>query len=761
MATFFEALFAFLFKYRPAVFAQGRLAWRPPVPAEWIALGLAIAALVVVLAYARARGRTRSADRMLLATLRLAILALVGFALLRPTLVLSTVVPQQNYVGVLLDDSRSMRIADAGGGARGERIAAEIQDPEGELARALAENFQLRYFRFSDQARRLGVDEPLTFSGGATRLAPALTTARAELGSLPLSGLVVVSDGADNAATGLSETLLSLRAAGIPVFTVGVGVDRFERDIELSRVSVPRSALRGSALVVDLMVAQSGYGGRTVPVQVEDGGRIIAVEDVELPRDGEPSTVRVHFTLEEPGARRVRFRIPPQDAELIAENNEQEAVILVRGTREKILYFEGEPRWELKYLRRAVAEDSSLQLVTLQRTADQKFLRLDVDSAGELYGGFPQTREELFGYRALVLGSVEASFFTHDQLQMIADFVAARGGGLLVLGGRAALAEGGYTGTPVAEVLPITLTATRDTTFFAELDVRPTRAGLGHAALRVAESEPEAERRWQTLPALTTVNRVGAVKPGATALLTGSAAGISQPVLAYQRYGRGLALTFAVQDTWLWQMHADIPLEDQTHERLWRQLLRWLVSDVPDRVVAGTASDHAAPGEPVRITAAVADERYLRVNDGRVMAEVTTPAGEHLEVPLEWSLTSDGEYRGSFTPAEPGLHEIRVRAERGDLAEESAPTYVQVTESTAEFYGAQRREPLLRRIAAETGGRYYDASALAGLAEDLAHTGRGVTVQEERELWDMPIVLVLALLLLAAEWGYRRRRALL
>jgi uncharacterized membrane protein len=760
MATFFESLFAFLFKYRPAVFEQGRLAWRPPVPAAWILVGLSLAVLLVIVTYARARGKTRTPDRLLLATLRIAILAIVGFALMRPTLVLSSVVPQQNWVGVLLDDSRSMRIADAGGEARGAVAAAQFTDRGSELARTLAETFQLRYFRFAGQTSRIDPTEPLTFGGAATRLAPALTAARAELGSLPLSGLVVVSDGADNAATGLSETLLSLKAAGIPVFTVGVGADRFERDIELTRVNVPRSALRGSALVVDLMLAQNGYGGRTVPVQVEDGGRIIAVEDVELPRDGEPSAVRVNFTLAEPGARRVRFRIPPQDGELIAENNEQEAVITVRGAREKILYFEGEPRWELKYLRRAVAEDSSLQVVALQRTADQKFLRLDVDSAGELYGGFPTTREELFTYRALVLGSVEASFFTHDQLQMIADFVAERGGGLLVLGGRSAFAEGGYAGTPVAEALPVTLTAARDTTYFAELDVRPTSAGLVHAALRVADDEPGAERRWQTLPPLTTVNRVGAVKPGATALLTGSGAGVNQPVLAFHRYGRGIAMAFAVQDTWLWQMHAAVPLEDQTHERLWRQLLRWLVNDAPDRVVAGTSSDHAAPGEPVRITATVADERYLRVNDGRVNAEVITPAGASLDVPLEWSLTSDGEYRGSFTPTEPGLHEIRVHAERAGTTHGSAPTYVQVSESTAEFYGAQRREPLLRRIASETGGRYYDAASLDGLVEDISHAGRGATVREERELWDMPIVLILALLLLATEWGYRRWRAL-
>ena len=388
-----ESIFTFLFKYRLALFEQGRLGLRPPVPAAVLLLGAAAIAVVVVLTYSRARGKASRRERLVLAGVRLGVVALLTFALLRPTLLLSSVVPQQNYLGILIDDSRSMGIPAEDGAARGQAAVSAITDPGSPLARSLREKFQLRYYRFSTQARRFEPGEPLAFEGGGTRVAPALATARADLGSLPLSGLVLVTDGADNAAGGISETLLSLKAAGVPVFTVGVGEDRFARDVELTRVTVPRSALRGSALVVDLMVAQTGYGGRTVPLQVEDGGRIIASQDVALPREGEPGAVRVSFTLDEPGARRVRFRIPAQEGERLAQNNEQEAVIVVRAGREKILYLEGEPRWELKFIRRAVAADSNLQVVGLQRTAPNKYLRLDVDSAGELFGGFPRTRD--------------------------------------------------------------------------------------------------------------------------------------------------------------------------------------------------------------------------------------------------------------------------------------------------------------------------------------------------------------------------------
>jgi hypothetical protein len=144
--------------------------------------------------------------------------------------------------------------------------------------------------------------------------------------------------------------------------------------------------------------------------------------------------VRVQFTAGERGRRRFRFRVPAQDGERCSENNQQEALIHVRDGREKILYFEGEPRFEVKFLRRAVARQQPAARGAAAHGRG-KFLRLDVDSAGELFSGFPTTREELFSYRALVLGSVEASHFTHEQLRMIAEFVSERGGGLLMLGG--------------------------------------------------------------------------------------------------------------------------------------------------------------------------------------------------------------------------------------------------------------------------------------------------------------------------------------
>ncbi|MBW3536073.1 MAG: hypothetical protein KY453_12810 [Gemmatimonadetes bacterium] len=438
-------------------------------------------------------------------------------------------------------------------------------------------------------ADRLAVVEPL---------AGALDAAREELAGVPLSGMVVVSDGADNSGRRLEEALVPLQAASIPVFTVGLGEEALSPDLEMGRVEAPRTVLQGTSLMVDVVVRARGIRARSVPLVVEDEGRLLATQDVELAGDGEPAVARVQVTLDEPGTRRLRFRVPVQDGERVDRNNEREVAIGVRDVREKVLYFEGEPRYEVGFLRRAVRDDENLQVVVLQRTAENKFLRLDVDTGEELAGGFPTTREELFRYRGLVLGSVEASFFTHDQLAMIADFVSQRGGGLLALGGRNAFAEGGYAGTPVAEALPVLLEAPADdpVAAFAELRVRPTLAGRSHPATRIAPAD-SLEAVWERLPALTSLNDVRRLKPGATGLLAGSPpSGEDRIVLAHHRYGRGKVMALPVQDTWTWQMHADVPLEDESHETFWRQLLRWLVDGVPEPVEGRLARERVEPG---------------------------------------------------------------------------------------------------------------------------------------------------------------------
>src|SRR5690242_7838497 len=799
MANWLESLFAFLFKYRPAVFEKGDFAFGSPRSVIVLLLLGALIGVPAILTYAAVRGKSTRRDRWILGALRGVAILLLVFCLFRPMLLLSAAVPQRNYVGVLIDDSRSMQIADVDAGdarpqTRADVVRHLVAGPDSSIRKALGDRFLVRYFRFSSATQRIASADDVSFSGTSTRLGDAIEHARQELEAVPLSGLVLFTDGADNARTPLGDELLSLRARSVPVFTVGIGREKFDKDIEIRRVETARTALKGSALVADVLVRQRGYGGQKVPLVVEDEGRVIASQDVALPSDGDLAPVRVHVALNDAGARTLTFRIAAQPGEQVTQNNAQQALVVVRDRREKTLYVEGEPRSEMAFIRRAVASDSNLQLVTLQRTAENTFQRFDVDNGEELAGGFPRTREELFRYRGIVLGSVDASLFTRDQLQMLADFVGVRGGGLLLLGGRHAFGEGGYAGTPLAPAMPVVIggEAVPDSlTFLADIKPELTPAGAASAATQIAGTEQKSSDRWKTLPPVTSVNFIRGIKPGAVILVNGvvptdgrtesapvAVRRYEQPVLAYQRFGKGLSIALPIQDTRLWQMDPTTPVDDPTFVTFWRQLLRWLTSDVPNRITVASASDVTGVRDPVALTAEVADSAFVMRNDARVVAHLTAPSGATRDLPMEWAVDRDGEYRATFTPEEAGNYEVVAEVDPGtgtttaSSARASADTtrdrrsdatYVRVnapTESSREFVDAEMRASLLQRIARETGGRFYTLANVASLPEDIALSKRGVTVVNQMDLWDMPFIFLMLVGLVCAEWAYRKKRGL-
>ncbi len=762
-----DAVVEFLLKYRPTAFERGTLAFDPVVPV-WVVLAVAAAALAVSLWALIRPGRAVSTPvRVALGTLRAGSIALLAWCLCRPVLVVAESLAQRNVVAVLVDDSRSMRIADMNDQPRAFTTRALVGGPDSVLLKALASRYQVRVYRTSANGRVPGVDA-LAFDGGRTRLLNAVTRVEDDLAGTPLSGVVVLSDGAENGNAGdgspsLTDQLATLRARGIPVYPVGIGSTRFAKDIEVTSLGFPRQALRNANVLLDVVITQRGFGGASLPIVVEDSGRIVASTTVRLSRDAESTPVRLHVPTPEAGARLLSVRVPVQAGELIAENNARRSLLTVRDRREKVLYLEGEPRPELKFARRAVDGDRQLQLVTLLRSARDKYLRLGVDDSLELVNGFPTSRAQLFAYRAIVLGSIEASFFTGDQLRMISDFVSERGGGLLMLGGREAFADGGYVGTAIADMVPVDMEVSTRTEEerLVPVSAVPTPDGLRHPALQLQGSDSVVAARWSTLPPLTTVNLLSRAKPGATVLLQGRTGerGLTRPLLVAQRYGRGRVLALGAQDDWLWQMHADIAVDDSTHEILWRQMLRWLVNDVPDRVEA-VADDAFGPGDAVPLRAIVRDSGYLRRNGAAVSASVMGPAGARQDVSFDWSVDRDGEYTAAFVPAGEGVQEVRVRAVSGADTTLSPPAYVRIAEPVEEYFGAERREGLLEQLARETGGRTYTPERATDVARDLNYSASGATTVRRLDLWDAPLVLIMLISMLAGEWVLRRRRGL-
>jgi len=750
----------FLFKYPAQMFSRGEIVLSGSL---WLYLALVAAAAVVIptlLKYRRATRPIAAADRAVLTLARLVVVAILLLALFQPVLSVANIISERTTVAVLLDDSVSMRIADEDGAARAAFVHSAFHPDSGAVSKALGQHRDPVFFRFSSDVSTLGAGRSMTFAGARTELGHALEELGNQIDLHSLAALVVVTDGAVTRGTALDAKLSAYRAADVPITTVGVGEPAFSRDIEVSAVSLPRRTLEGSSIVADVTITQRGFDGDTVKLLIEDDGEPTGVETITL-GSGEPvHTLRTRFTASDAGPRRLRFSIAPAEGEMLTENNARETVLEVEGDEQRILYFEGEPRFELKFLRRAVAQDENLRVVTMVRTAENKYYRLGIENPEELADGFPKTAEELFAYRGLILGSVEAGYFDAAQLELIAEFVSRRGGGLLMLGGRHALSSGGYANTPVGEVLPVILDDSRDEPIAVEVSVHPTPAGYGHPIGGIAVAE-DGSPSWKGLPPLKVLHPLTRAKPGAAVLLEGGARELPGPlaVLAEQRFGRGQALVLNVQNAWAWQMHHDVPLEDQTHETLWRQLLRWLVRDVPDAITIRTGIANPSPGESVEITAEVLDPAFRPHNGAHVSLTANTPIGDRTTLPMQWDAAEDGIYRARLVPEHAGLYEITVEARSGETVTTST-TNLSVGIVVPDNYRAELRESLLQHIADATGGRYLRAADVSALADALPVSTTGSSVQQRLVLWDMPIVFLAVLALIGFEWLYRRLRGL-
>lgn len=746
-------MFELLFKFEPELFSRGglELGWSwTAYAATALAIGVAV---YLLLGYARLTATALLRQRATLCGIRSALLALLLLVSLGPVLVVEIEEGIRGRVAVLIDDSLSMRIPDMDGRTRADFVEEFFAPGSGSLSKALAQRFDTQHFRFSGTVGPLAADEALSFSGSRTDIAAALEWLAREQQSSALAALVLVTDGGLDSRAPLGGALHALRAADIVVHAVAVGSERFATELDVVELSLPQTVLQGDSVDANVTLRHRGLGGRRVTLLIEDEDAIVAERLVTMPTDRDRSTVSVRLALTESGLRRVAARIAVEPGELITDNNVAQRTVAVRDTPVRVLHFEGEPRFEVKFLRRAVAADDNIRLVSLIRTAENKFYRLGVDSAEQLSGGFPNTDEALFGFDALVLGSVEAKLLSLAHQERIRDFVARRGGGLLLLGGSHSFAEGGYSGTVLAGLMPVVL-AEANGDYRAEVKVRPTVAGRNDPLLLPWQPNPGG--LWDRLPTLTVVNPLRRTKPGAIALLEGHD-GSSDPlvIFAHHRYGRGTVAVLAVRNTWRWQMHADIAIDDETHETLWRQLLRQLGLPAMAQVTLRVEPSRAALGQSVEVRAEALDAAYRPLQDADLQLQVATPLGDMDTIRLEQAVQGVG-YHAQFVAHETGRYELHVsRPGSGELG--AVDAFVEVTSAGGEFHDAELDLALLTRIAEGTGGRVFRAADVQAIPESIDPARGARTVVQRLELWDAPVLLLALLGLGCAEWLYRRR----
>lgn len=763
-------LVRFLFGHEQAVFANGRFGFDVRPGVVLLVLIAFLGSVFIYFIYIRPRWRLKTSTTATLVALRAGLLTLMVVLLLKPVVVVSSVIPRSSYIAVVVDDSLSMKLRDTPGSVTRletikQMLSQETPGKSSFLSR-LEEKFKTNLYGFSGTLSALRETNDLNGDGHSSDLAGALDETIKRSSGMPLSAVVVATDGASNVPRDLAATLRELRARDISVFAVGVGNISRPADAELTRINIPRRVLVGSRLNIEAFVGLTGYGATKVLLAIREDGRAVKTEEFNF-RGNDTQAVNLEIVPTTAGIHRYTVEVTPLDGEVTVENNKQDALVEVIPGPLRILYVEGEPRWELGKIRESLLpNEKNVTLVCLQRTGENKFYRQGVGSQGELVSGFPTTEEELFAYDALIIGSVEAGFFSADQLRNIEAFVARRGGGLLALGGRLAFDGGKYKGTTFEDLLPVSLTGNpiNDANSFTPV-YKPqlTGAGQSHPITRLTEDRGQNQKAWSELPPISVSEVLTGIKPGASVLLEAKKVDGSNsqlvPLLIQQRYGRGQTLALTASDTWRWRMRMDS--KNTAHETFWRQMLRYLVSRTPLQTEISSEQDVYALDDTVRIVADVRDKKFNAVSDARALARVTKPSGATIDVPLKFTtLNNVNSYDGEFKADELGQHKIDLIGSSSSLGTLSAKSDLLVSDLNREFYDAAQNSDLLKRIASETGGKYYTPAEAQSLLDDLTYRQSPYSERVTKDLWDMPINFMLIVGLLSGEWFLRKREGL-
>jgi len=747
-------MFEFFFKYPRTVFEKGEFVLLSGWPL-W-ALALAIAAVSGALGYHLYRSQDRERVPLgrqgLVWALQTLMAALLLALLWHPVIRVAALRPRQNVIAVLVDTSRSMAMKESAQ-SRLDKVQTALADG---WMKQLEDRFQVRLYGFNAQAERVDKLAELAANGNATRLGDALAGVLRETSTLPLGAVVVFTDGSDNAGSLERSVMAEIRQKKIPVHTVGVGRTEIPRDVELADVTVAERALPGSRLSARVSLRQRGLDGQRARLSVREGGRVLASRELTLASGQSLQTEDILFHSGDPGSRRLSISVEPLGGEEVTGNNTLTRVVQVLPGKRRILYIEGEPRWEFKFLKRAADEDASIHLVSLLRTSANKFYRQGVDGDKMLADGFPASAQELFQYQALIIGTIEANFFTPAQQEIIKEFVNRRGGSVLFLGGRKSFADGGWAASPLAEILPVRLSPGTATFQRRPVKVELTPQGRESLVCRLEEDVDKSAARWGKMPDLADYQATGELKPGAVALLNAQLAGSrSIPLLVLQNYGRGHTLVFATGGSWRWRMRQDH--KDTTHASFWQQLLRSMVAFTPGPVTLASDRPVYADLDRVKLRAETRTKTYEPANNATVVATLASESGETSTFELHPSPDQEGIYEADVTAAKPGTYRVEIVAHRNDEELGRDSLVFRREDGVAEnFHPAQNRD-LLEKIAQQAGGRYWELEEVAKLPREISFSDAGITTRENKDLWDLPAVFLTLVGLRACEWLLRRK----
>ena len=748
---------------------SGPLAWN---------LTLAVGAGGLLLYTYSREGRARPV-KIGLGIVRGLVLAFLLVLLNRPLLTLGQSRTEPSVLAVMIDDSISMRVRDASRGAasRLEAViealtAAKAAPAQVALLRELAKKHQVRLYRFDSDKEAISPEglTKLEPTGQHTQILPSIRGVLSDLQGQRLAGVVLLTDGRETPASALSEGLVAVKNFGVKVYPVAVGSDKAPTNIDIQSVSVQDSAFQGDIVNVRASVRGTGYpSGHAIALQVKDKktGRLLTVPGqpgetkVTLPEDGGVVEAEVQFKADEIGSLDLVVEAVKQQGEIDDEDNVRTAQVAVLDAKINVLYVDGYPRWEYRYLKNEMIRDKTVDISCLLTSADPTFAQ----EGDKPIKRFPESIEEMMEYDVVIFGDVDPRQFSDSQLALISDFVNRRGGGFgMVAGPRwSPLA---FKNTVIEGLLPVGISRVEEEDHGAgsiTQGFRPllTKEGSSSSIFRfLANREENAKFLAEQIQPIYWYVRGVTAKPGvgevyATHPNETGPDGRKAPLLVLGRYGAGRTLFSAIDDSWRWRYYTG----ESVFDTYWVQQIRYLARSKKlgqRRITFTSLRPGYQLGEQVRVMLRILDPQLLQQLPEQLRVEIVDGNGQVIR--HENLVRQEGQpelYVAAFTADRVGNFTVKLPQIAGQVEAQDLPVTVAVPR--LELTAPQVDRTFLTRLASETLGKVVELDKAPQVLPDMIQSAaRIIPVETSRPLWDAPLALTLFVLLITGEWVGRK-----
>jgi len=751
-------------------------AWRltslSTLPGWAIAIACVALCFAIWLSFRGIRAEPSALRRRVLVGLRAAAGLLLLVLLLEPGVELRAESRVRARIALLLDTSRSMRFPAAPNGvSRAEAMLTWLKSRLPDLS-ALASRFQIDVYGFDKELQSQDADKLAgqvqkadeIAQGPSTDIVGALSSAAAAgTGGRPLAGLIVASDGADNAE--LSEAMTpqatsELRKLGAPVFALPVGAQAL-KDLAIDKVVVDDFAFVRNQVTVDVSISARGFPSTDVPIVIKREGQIVAQKTVRVGGGQQRAEAKLSFVPDRTGKFAFQVAAPVYEGEALAQNNSRSFVLKVIRDRVRVVLVVGRPSWDVRFLRQLLKRDPNVDLISffILRTPGD-----DTHSSQDELSLIPFPTQEIFQEQLKTFDLVIFQDFGNrpwyhlsQYLDGIASYVRD-GGALAIVGGEQALSASDFATTAIDSVLPVNLTSGGPPVDETPAQVRLTDAGKRHPMTELVSGIAANEHAWARLPQLPGLNTIGSVKDNAQTLLV---AQDGRPVLVVGEVGRGRTLALTTDASWYWSfVAAGQELGPRAYETFWHGAIRWLVRDpalTPMRVTSERTT-FDPNGEPPALDVQVRGSDYGAAAGAQLKVQLSS-ADDATQRPASQAVAgADGTARLVLPPLPPGAYKAIVAAKRpdGSPVGEAEEAFV-VQPAGAELLQAAPRPEVLRAIADVTRGKLLDESERLDTLPFRDPERVEVGQRKSRPLWDRWGVLAALCCIVGVEWTLRRR----